>query len=71
MFPNLKAELARKKMDLKMLSAATGINYETLKNKVRGTTEFKLAEMVSIMKVFPQFSMDYIFTSDGETENEE
>lgn len=67
MFPNLSAELARSRMDLKMLSTATGIGYESLKNKMRGITEFKLGEMISIKNVFPEFSMDYLFASDEET----
>lgn len=68
MFPNLSAEIARKQMNLKMLSEQTGIKYETLKLKMRGVTEFLLPEMRSIKSVFPHCSMDYLFESDGKIE---
>ena len=50
MFPNLNAEMARKNMTIKALSELTGINYETLKNKCSGITEFKRIEMFLIKK---------------------
>ena len=48
MFPNLNAEMARQKLTIKALSELSGINYESLKNKVNGTTEFK--RCISCMK---------------------
>lgn len=68
MFPNLSAELARKKMTIKALSDETGIKYETLKLKMRGETEFRLAEMVKIKEVFPTCSIDYLFVWDGKVD---
>lgn len=65
MFPNLSAEIARNNMSLKSLSNQTGISYEALKLKMRGKTEFRLAEMQKIKEVFPTCSMDYLFESDG------
>lgn len=54
MFSNLNAEMGRAKLSIKSLSELTGINYETLKLKFRGVTEFKLCEMVEIKrKAFP------------------
>lgn len=50
MFNNLNAEMARKKVSIKALAEATGINYESLKNKMSGTTEFKRSEMIQIKK---------------------
>lgn len=62
MFPNLNAELARKKLTVKSLSEITGINYESLKNKASGKTEFKRSEMYRIKKdAFPEYSIDYLF----------
>lgn len=65
MFPNLAAEIARNKMSLKSLAHETGISYEALKLKMRGKTEFRLAEMQKIKEIFPTCSMDYLFESDG------
>ena len=48
-------------MSIKSLSELTGINYETLKLKFRGVTEFKLCEMVEIKrKAFPDKTLDYL-----------
>lgn len=52
-------------MTIKSLSQETEINYETLKLKMRGVTEFTRIEMQKIKAVFPAYSMDYLFASDG------
>lgn len=65
MFPNLNAEMARQKLTIKALSALTDINYESLKNKISGATEFKRSEMYVIKKMaFPNLSIDYLFAED-------
>lgn len=64
MFNNLNAELARRKMTIKSLSEKTGINYESLKNKMSGATEFKRSEMLSIKKEFPECTLDYLFSTE-------
>lgn len=62
MFPNLNAELARRQWSIKKLAAVSGIKYDTLKNKMAGTTEFKRSEMFSIKSnAFPDKSIDYLF----------
>ena len=66
MFNNLNAEMARQKMSIKELSERTGIGYESMKNKMSGTTEFKRNEMILIKNEFPNCSLDYLFeTEDG------
>ena len=67
MFTNLEAEMAREKIYIKKLSELTGINYETLKLKCRGVTEFKLGEMLLVKrKVFDNKSLDYLFATEEE-----
>ena len=66
MFNNLNAEMARKKVSIKALAEATGINYESLKNKMSGTTEFKRNEMIQVKKEFPDCSLDYLFATEDE-----
>ena len=65
MFPNLNAEMARQKLTIKALSELSGINYESLKNKVNGTTEFKRSEMIQIKKEFPECTLDYLFATEA------
>lgn len=64
MFSNLNAEMARNKLTIKALAEKTSINYESLKNKMSGATEFKRSEMVSIKKEFPACTLDYLFSTD-------
>ena len=56
--------MARNKLTIKALAEKTGINYESLKNKMSGATEFKRSEMVSIKKEFPTCTLDYLFSTD-------
>lgn len=64
MFPNLNAEMGRKKMTIKSLAEKTGMGYESLKNKMSGITEFKRSEMVVIKREFPGCSLDYLFATE-------
>lgn len=64
MFRNLEAEMARNKLNIKSLSKRTGIRYESLKNKMSGTTEFKRNEMILIRTEFPNCSLEYLFQTD-------
>lgn len=64
MFCNLNAEMARRKMTIKSLAERTDINYESLKNKMSGATEFKRSEMISIKKEFPDCTLDYLFSTE-------
>ena len=50
MFFNLNAEMGRAKLTIKKLSEITAINYDSLKLKLRGVTEFKLSEMMGHCK---------------------
>lgn len=64
MFNNLNAEMARRKMSIKALAEATGIGYESMKNKMSGATEFKRSEMIQIKKEFPECTLDYLFETE-------
>lgn len=64
MFPNLNAEMGRRKMSIKLLAELTGINYESLKNKMSGITEFKRSEMLAVKKEFAECSLDYLFATE-------
>ena len=66
MFPNLRAEMARRKMTAKQLSEAVGFTYESLKNKLSGATEFKLGEMLAIQRIFHGCTLEYLFEKEGD-----
>lgn len=62
MFKNLEAELSRKGLSKKELSELTGIEYKTILNYLSGATVINLKSMLLIKKkVFPDFSVDYLF----------
>lgn len=64
-FSNLNAEMARKKMTIKTLAERTGMNYDSLKNKMSGATEFKRSEMLLIKNAFDSdFTLDYLFATE-------
>lgn len=71
MFPNLNAEMARKDMTMKSLSEETNITYDSMKNKMKGKTEFTLSEMNRIKDKFPGCSMDYLFEYKEDKDSEE
>lgn len=48
MFPNLRAEMARKDINLSMLSELTNIPMQRLSYKLNGTRKLTLAEAVLI-----------------------
>jgi len=63
MFPNLKAEMARKKIDGLTLSVAIGCTPKTFSNKLSGKSEFTRSEIFTIQKeFFPKLSVDYLFS---------
>ena len=65
MFPNLNAEMARYDFSAADLADATGATLRTIKNKLDGTTEFTRIEIFKIRsQLFPQMSVDYLFTTD-------
>ena len=69
MFFNLNSEMGRAKLNIKKLAEISGINYESLKLKLRGVTEFKLCEMMAIKQnVFPDKTLDYLFAIDEQKE---
>lgn len=70
MFPNLNAEMGRRKMSMKALAAKAGIGYESFKNKMAETTEFKRSEMVAIKNEFPGCSLDYLFATQEKEEQQ-
>lgn len=50
MYPNLRAEIARKGLDNMHLSEMTGIKYQRLCSKMNGKGKFTMDEGVSIKK---------------------
>lgn len=60
MFPNLRAELARKNMNLKDLSAGCNIIYSTLVNKMNGGTDWTYSDIIKITNFFGM-KFEYLF----------
>ena len=62
MFPNLKAEMARKNIDGITISAVIGCTQKTFSNKLNGKTEFTRSEIFTIQKdCFPNLTVEYLF----------
>lgn len=62
MFPNLRAEMARKGLTTKQIADCAGITRRTLNNKMAGRFPFKHREMRSIRAAFfSDLTLDYLF----------
>lgn len=61
MFPNLEAEMARKKISTARLGSVIGCTEKSAKNKLDGITEFKLSEIQAILELFSECTVDYLF----------
>lgn len=65
MFPNLEAEMARKKMTQVKLAEILKITPTTLSFKLNGKSTLSLKECVEIKrKVFPDKTLDYLFATE-------
>jgi len=62
LFPILLAELKRNKHSQKGLARDIGICEKSMSKKMNGETEFTLAEMRKIQSIFPECTLDYLFT---------
>jgi hypothetical protein len=62
MFPNLKAEMARKGIDGVTISSFVGCTPKTFSSKMNGKTEFTRSEIFTIQKeFFPSLTVEYLF----------
>lgn len=69
MFPNLEAEMARKKMTQVKLAEILKITPTTLSFKLNGKSTLSLKECVEIKrKAFPDKTLDYLFATEEGSE---
>ena len=72
MFPNLDAELARKKLTRLWLADKLGITPTTLSLKLNGKAPLSLSECVEIKKAIgSKDSIDHLFATEAVGETEE
>lgn len=63
MFPNLKAEMARKNLDGITIADLIGCNPKTFSSKLNGKTEFTRSEIFKIQKeLFSNLTVEYLFS---------
>lgn len=62
MYPNLKAEMARNKVEIKDLMCVTGKSRAAISNNINGRGKFSIGDAISIKnKLFPALTIDYLF----------
>jgi transcriptional regulator with XRE-family HTH domain len=65
MFPNLRAEMARKGLDGIDISARLGCTPKTFSSKMNGKSEFTRAEIFRIRnEFFPNLTIEYLFQTE-------
>ena len=70
MFPNLKAEMARKGITNEMLANSLEINVSTMSKKLNYTGYLKYNEAEKIKShYFPKMSIDYLFAQEARENN--
>lgn len=66
-YPNLRAELARKGWTLKHLAELVNVSMESLKKKLAGVTELRLSEAQRIKDVLGvDIPLEVLFAKEGE-----
>lgn len=61
MFNNLNKVLEEKHISRTQLSKLLGVDIKSITNKMSGTTEWKLSEIQEILKLCPEYSLDWLF----------
>lgn len=61
MYPNLKAELARRALSAADVAAKLGISERTFYNKLNGDTDFWFAEVMTLKNIL-NCPIDYLFS---------
>ena len=63
MYPNLKAEMARKKIEIQAIMDVTGKSRAAVSNNLNGRGSFSIDEAINIKNsLFPTFTIDYLFS---------
>ena len=70
MYKNLAKILVDKKITMKAYAEFLGVSEKTAQNKMKGTTEFTLAEVMKTCSVIcPEYKLDFVFEKKVETED--
>lgn len=68
MYSFLRGEMFRTKTSILSLSKEIGVSEKTLRNKLKGDTDFTLTEAKAIRKIVnPKMSMEELFRTEEET----
>lgn len=68
MYPNLRAEMARKNIKSVVVAEILGISYDTMSNKMNGKSDFTRTEIFKIRdKFFPDLTLEYLFETEDKT----
>ena len=65
MLINLKGLLDQRKMNYRAFYELIGISEKTGQNKLYEESDFTLGEARKVMTIFPEYTMEYLFASDG------
>ena len=68
MYPNLRAEMARKNIKSTVVAEVLGISYDTMSNKMTGKSDFTRTEIFKIRdEFFPNLTLDYLLETEERT----
>lgn len=65
MYPNLRAEMSRRSLTVEKLALLSGIKYNTLREKLKGTRKLTLAEAIQIKQALNvTIPLDVLFSTE-------
>lgn len=65
MYPNLRAEMSRRSLTVGKLALLSGIKYNTLREKLKGTRKLTLAEAMQIKQALNvTIPLDVLFSTE-------
>ena len=66
MYPNLIKLLEERHITPPTLARMLDVDDKSARNKLSGITEFKLSEINTIMSLFPEYRMEWVFATEKE-----
>ncbi len=65
---NLRQIMKEKNITVRALSRILGISEASVQNKMRGVSDWTLTEAETIMELFPQYTLSWLFKREAEVE---
>lgn len=66
MYPNLELEIFKSKLGRRVLAKRCGLSESALRNKIKGRSDFSVAEAKALLEIFSGCDWSYLFARENE-----